>query len=85
MSTEKTKQELHRLVSELPDSEVYAAKRYLEYLRASSDPVLAALLSAPEDDEPITPDEDEAAEQAWNDYLSGKTISAEDAKRELLS
>jgi len=79
------KEELHRLVDELPDSESHAAKRFLEYLRNMGDPVLRALMEAPMDDEPTTPEEDKGAEEAWQEYLRGEAISAEEAKRELLS
>ena len=49
------------------------------------DPVQRALLEAPEDDEPTTPEENKIAEEAWQEYLRGEGISAEEAKRELLS
>ncbi|MBI4493665.1 MAG: type II toxin-antitoxin system Phd/YefM family antitoxin [Chloroflexi bacterium] len=52
------KERLHRLVDELPEREVQAAERYLEYLRrVGRGPVLRALLDASEDDEPETEDE----------------------------
>ncbi len=55
------KESLHKLVDQLPESELPAAKRFLEYLRdAGSDPFLRALAAAPVDDEPVT-DEDLAA------------------------
>ena len=79
------KDDLHRLVDELPKKELQSAKRYLEYLRNMGDPVQRALLEAPEDDEPTTPEENKIAEEAWQEYLRGEGISAEEAKRELLS
>lgn len=80
-----TKDTLHRLVDELPDSEIRVAERFLQYLRVTSgDLVLCALLEAPLDDEPTTPEEDAGAEQAWQEYLRGQAMSAEDAKRALL-
>ena len=33
---------LHRLIDELPESELAAAERFLHYLRATTDPVLRA-------------------------------------------
>lgn len=80
-----TKEELYRLVDELPENELHAAKRFLEYLRNMGDPMLQALMEAPYDDEPTTPEEDEGAREAWQEYLRGEAISAEEAKRELLS
>jgi hypothetical protein len=79
------KEDLYRLVDELPESELHAAKRYLEYLRNMGDPMLQALMEAPYDDEPTTPEEDAGAREAWQEYLRGEAISAEEAKRELLS
>ena len=79
------KEELHRLVDELPESESHAAKRFLEYLRNMGDPMMRSLMEAPEDDEPTTPEEDKGAAEAWQEYLRGEAISAEEAKRELLS
>lgn len=79
------KDNLHRLVDELPKKDLHSAKRYLEYLRNMGDPVLSALMEAPEDDEPTTPEENKIAEEAWQEYLRGEGISAEEAKRELLS
>jgi hypothetical protein len=79
------KDELHRLVDELPEGELHSAKRYLVYLRNMGDPLLQALVEAPYDDEPTTPEEDRGAKEAWQEYLRGEAISAEEAKRELLS
>jgi hypothetical protein len=77
--------DLYRLVDELPDSELHAARRFLEYLRNLGDPVLRAAMEAPEDDEPTTPEEDQGAEEAWQAYLRGEAISAEEAEREFLT
>ena len=79
------KKDLHRLVDELPKKELPVAKRYLEYLRNMGDPVLRAMLEAPEDDEPTTPEEEMGVEEARQEYLRGEGISLEEAKRELLS
>ena len=80
-----TRKELYRLIDELPEEELKAARRFLEYLRNMGDPMVQALMEAPYDDEPTTPEEDEGAREAWQEYLRGEAISAEDAKRELLS
>ena len=53
------KEDLHRLVDELPKKELPVAKRYLEYLRNMGDPALRVMLEAPEDDEPSDDPEDE--------------------------
>ena len=67
-----SKDTLHRLVDELPDSEVQAAKRFLEFLRTLGDPVLRAFLTAPEDDELLTPEEVAESDMAWRAYQEGQ-------------
>jgi hypothetical protein len=75
---------LHRLVDELPESEVPAAERYLEYLRlAGQDPVLHAILTAPEDDEPETAEERLAVDEAREDIRAGRVLDLDQVKREL--
>lgn len=76
------KEDLHRLVDELPKKELHSAKRYLEYLRNMGDPVLKALMEAPEDDEEETEEERAAVAEAYKDLAAGKVISLEDVKRE---
>ena len=49
------------------------------------DPVPRAMIEAPEDEEPTTQEEDRGAEKARREYIRGEAISAEEAKRELLS
>ena len=77
------KDELHRLVDELPQKELHGAKRFLEYLRNMGDPLLQALMEAPEDEEPTTPEEDEGAKEAWREYLRGEARPWEDVREEL--
>jgi hypothetical protein len=77
-----TKERLHRLIDELPESELHAALRFLEYLRdLDEDPLLLALMQAPEDDEPDTPEERQASDEAWQEYLRGEAHPWEDAAR----
>jgi len=75
MSTERVKAELHRLVEALPVHELHAAQRFLEYLhQLGGDPVLRALLETPEDDEPETPEEQAAVQEAREQLARGETI-----------
>jgi CO dehydrogenase/acetyl-CoA synthase beta subunit len=76
------KEELHRLVDELPESESHAAKRFLEYLRNMGDPVLRAMLEAPEDDEPEMEEERAAVTEAQEDFKAGRVVSHQELKRE---
>ncbi|MGE0539619.1 MAG: hypothetical protein AB7R89_05525 [Dehalococcoidia bacterium] len=77
-----TRHELHQIIDELPDQGLEEAHRYLAALqKAHGDPFLAGLLLAPDDDEPTTPEEDAGAEEAWQEYLRGEAISADELKR----
>ena len=77
------KEELHRLVDELPKKELPVAKRYLEYLRNMGDPVLRALMEAPEDDEEETEEERALVQEARQEYLRGETRPWEEVRKEL--
>jgi hypothetical protein len=75
---------LHRLVDELPESDVAAAERYLDYLRLTGqDPVLNAILNAPGDDEPESDEERAAVDKAREDVRMGRVVGLEQVKREL--
>lgn len=55
--------------------------RVLEALRATSDPVLLALLSAPIDDEPDNDDFDGGLSEARREAREGRTVSHEEIKK----
>ncbi len=76
------KDELYRLVDELPESELHAAKRYLEYLRNMGDPLLQALMAAPDDDEPEGEEERASVAEARRDFEAGRVVTHEELKRE---
>ena len=66
------KQELHKLVEQLPEGESRAAVRFLEYLCGRrEDRLLQAFRDAPPDDVPLSPDEIKESDAAWRDYLRG--------------
>ena len=67
-----TKDNLHHMIDDLPDTEVHAAGHYIQFLRNSRDPFVQALLEAPLDDELETEEELKAADEAWQEYLDGK-------------
>lgn len=77
-----TKEELHRLVEELPQGEMGAARRYLEYLRNMGDPFLRALMEAPLDDELETEDERAAVAEARAELAAGLLVSHDEVRRE---
>ena len=75
------KEDLHRLVDELPKKELPVAKRYLEYLRNMGEPVLRSFMEAPEDDE----EETAMIEEARQEYLRGEARPWEEVREELAS
>lgn len=82
-SKRPVRETLHRIVDELPDNELRAAKRYMEYLRNMSDPLVRKLAEAPYDDEPETEEERAAVEEAYEDFEAGRVYTSEEVKREL--
>lgn len=79
-----SREDLHRLVDELPDSELNAAQRFLEFLRDRDvEPVRKAIAKAPVDDEPETAEEVEGVEEAEDDIRAGRTMTTDELRREL--
>jgi len=76
--------ELRQLVDQLPDRDLYAAKRFLAYLRNTRDPVMQKLMEAPYDDEPLTEEDEVALAEAYEDLGAGRVVSHEEARRRLL-
>jgi predicted transcriptional regulator len=74
-----TREKLHRLVDELPESELEGT---LDLIASrSEDPVVAAFRDAPEDDEPLTADEERALADADADIAAGRTVPLEEIER----
>lgn len=75
---------LHRLVEDLPESELPRAARVLEALRETAEVPLYTLETAPLDDEPETPEERAAVEEALQEIREGMPgLTTEELKREL--
>ncbi len=68
------RQRLHQLIDELPEEDIQAAQRYLESLSTHQDPLVRALESAPEDDEPLTDEEREAIDGAERAVAAGDLV-----------
>ncbi len=79
---ESLKEHLHRLIDALPENKLGVAE---EALAGLFDPMVWAHLIAPDDDEPTTPEKDEGATEAWQEYRRGDGLSADEAKRLLLA
>jgi hypothetical protein len=71
---------LHELVDRIPDGELIAAQRFLEYL--ASNPAYRAALAASPDDEPVTAGDADAVTKAREDVRAGRTVSHDEVLRE---
>jgi hypothetical protein len=74
---------LHRIVDDLPETEIARAERLLEVLKETAEPRLHTLESAPEDDEPETVEEAAAVAEAWRDHREGKSLTTKDLMQRL--
>jgi hypothetical protein len=85
VGTITTKDHLHHLVDELPEGQpTQAAERVLTHLvNLGEDPVVRALINAPDDDEPLTDDERAAIAEGLADLERGDVVSDEELRREL--
>lgn len=76
---------LHRLVDEIPESEVHTAAKFLAYLRESqAEAILRVLAEAPEDDEPETTERARAAAIAREELNRGEGIPWEQVRSRFL-
>jgi hypothetical protein len=77
-----TKERLHKLVDELSEREAERALSLVEKER--EDPMIAAFRDAPEDDEPLTAEEESALDESHAELAAGvPTIPLEQVMREL--
>jgi hypothetical protein len=71
---------LHQLIDRIPEEELAAAKRFLEYL--ATGPAYRAALSAPPDDEPVTEADAAAIRLARDEIRTGKVVAHDEILRE---
>ncbi len=74
------KEQLLQRVQTLTEDEAAETLRLLDY---RTDPVIAAFRDAPVDDEPWTEEDEAAAAEGRADLAAGRTVSLEEAMREL--
>lgn len=67
---------LHRLIDDLPESEITRAERLLEVLKETAEP-LYTLDNAPEEDEPESAGEAAAVAEAWREHREGNSARVE--------
>jgi len=71
---------LHNLIDRIPEADLGAARRFLEYLVVS--PVFRAAQAAPMDEEEVTAADAEAMRRAQAEVDAGHVSSHEDVLRE---
>jgi hypothetical protein len=78
-------QTLHQLIDELPMPQLWTVAATLQTLVDLADPVQRALNTAPPDDEPITPEERQAIQNAEEELLQHQpqVRTLEEVRREL--
>jgi hypothetical protein len=67
--------DLHTILDSIPEDRLDAAR---EALAALADPVLLALLSAPEDDEPLTEEDLQAIAEGHAEMERGELVPLDD-------
>lgn len=75
------KEKLLQRVQTLTEDEAAETLRLLD--QRAEDPVLAAFREAPLDDEPWTEQDEQAAAEGRADVAAGRTVSLEEAMRDL--
>lgn len=77
-----TRERLHILVDAIPEDDLETVQQMLE--QHATDPLLLALANAPEDDEPLTSEEDAAIREGEAAAERGEVESWEAVRNELL-
>lgn len=79
-----TREALHRLIDAVPESELESVRFLLEQRhRLHRDPFLLAPATAPDDDEPETPEEAAAVAEARKAIARGEVVTLDEVRREL--
>lgn len=75
-----SRETLHDLVHRIPEKELPAAGRFLEYLSVNT--ACRAAWSAPQDDEPVSEADATAIARATGEVRAGKLVSHDEILRE---
>lgn len=78
------REHVHALVDALDDGALAPAASYLAYLRDSAAAERYTFATAPDDDEPITVEDEAAVAEALEDFDAGHSVSHVEARRLLL-
>ena len=74
---------LLQVAEHLPDEEIQAAIRYLEFLAGRGDPYLSYLMSAGEEEEEVSEQGQRLLDEGWEDIEAGRLMGSDEVKREL--
>lgn len=77
------RERLHRLVDDLHETELETVETFVDFVHGRGDPLLRKLMNAPWDDEPVTPEEEEAVQEAYEDIDAGRVQTLEEVEKEL--
>jgi hypothetical protein len=77
------KEQLKQTVEKLSEAEAQDALGFIVRRQNKRDALAELLDSAPVDDEPTTPDEDEGAREAAEQIARGEVLSADEIRREV--
>jgi hypothetical protein len=75
-----SKDTLHQLIDGLSETQVDRAWQLLQPLRPDTDPLVRALLEAPDDDEPLTLEDLTAIGEADADVANGNVVPWEEVR-----
>lgn len=73
------KEKLRQRIEGLSEQE---AEQTLRLLEMRSDPMIAAFIDAPYDDEPLTPEEKAALEQSRAEHARGESVPLDEIRHE---
>lgn len=76
------RERLHRYVDDMHEGELETVETFVEFVHERGDSMLRKLLNAPEDDEPVTPEEEAAVREAWEAVKAGDVYTLEEVEEE---
>jgi hypothetical protein len=77
------RQRLHRLVDDMHEGELETVETFVAFVHERGDALLRKLMNAPYDDEPVTPEEEDAVREALEDVAAGRVQTLDEVMKEL--
>jgi len=79
----QTRERVHRLIDQLPENALDDVERFLAQRGAGGSAFRRALEAASEEDEPVSPEEAAAIEEAYADVAAGRVVKDDELWRRL--